>query len=50
MTTQEKATTTMEEELPPEAQMMQTLGACFISQAAYVAAKLGIADLLAESP
>src|SRR3989442_872980 len=50
MTTQENATTTMKEQLPPEAQLMQTLGACFISQAAYVAAKLGIADLVAESP
>ncbi|MBO0723709.1 MAG: methyltransferase [Blastocatellia bacterium] len=40
----------MKEQLPPETQLMQTLGACFISQAAYVAAKLGIADLLAESP
>lgn len=50
MTTQVDATTTMKEQLPPEAQLMQTLGACFISQAAYVAAKLGIADLLADSP
>ena len=50
MITQENATTTMKEQISPEAQMMQTLGACFISQAAYVAAKLGIADLLAESP
>lgn len=50
MTTQENATTTMKEQLPPEAQMMQTLGASLISQAAYVAAKLGVADLLAENP
>jgi hypothetical protein len=50
MTTQENATTTMKEQIPPEAQMMQTLGACFISQAAYIAAKLGIADLLAVNP
>jgi len=50
MTTQEKVTTTMKEQLPPEAHMMQTLGACFISQAAYVAAKLGVADLLVENP
>lgn len=50
MTMQEIATTTMKEQLPPEAQMMQTLGACFVSQAAYVAAKLGIADLLANNP
>ncbi|HEX8177976.1 MAG TPA: methyltransferase [Pyrinomonadaceae bacterium] len=50
MTTQENATTKKKEPLLPEAQMMQTLGACFISQAAYVAAKLGIADLLADNP
>lgn len=48
MTMQENATATAKEELPPAAQTMQTLGACFISQAAYVAAKLGIADLLAD--
>jgi len=48
MTMQENAIATMKEQLPPEAQTMQTLGACFISQAAYVAAKLGIADLLAD--
>ncbi len=50
MTTQESATTARKEQLPPEPQMVQTLFACFISQAAYVAAKLGIADLLAEGP
>lgn len=50
MTTKENATTAMKEQLPPEAQMMQTLGACYISQAAYVAAKLGVADLLAVTP
>ncbi len=48
MAMQENAIATMKEQLPPEAQMMQTLGACFISQAAYVAAKLSIADLLAD--
>lgn len=35
---------------PPQAILMQAVGGCFVSQAAYVAAKLGIADLLAELP
>jgi hypothetical protein len=50
MTTKENGTTAMKEQLPPEVQMMQALGACYISQAAYVAAKLGVADLLAVTP
>src|SRR5262245_20591510 len=50
MTTQQSPTAARKEQLPPEPQMMQTLLACFISQAAYVAAKLGLADLLAEGP
>jgi ubiquinone/menaquinone biosynthesis C-methylase UbiE len=36
--------------MPPEAQLMQILGGCFQSQAVYVAAKLGIADLLKNQP
>lgn len=40
----------MQLEMPPEAQLMQMVGACFISQAIYVAAKLGVADYLAEKP
>jgi hypothetical protein len=32
--------------MPPEAQIMQLTMGCFVSQAIYVAAKLGIADLL----
>lgn len=44
------ATTAMQETLPPEAQLMQLVGGCFVSQAVYVAAKLDIADLLAEKP
>lgn len=38
------------QQLPPEAQLSQLLVGAFISQAIYVAAKLGIADLLAEKP
>jgi hypothetical protein len=36
--------------LPPDAQLLQLATGAFISQAVYVAAKLGIADLLAEGP
>jgi len=36
--------------LPPEAQLMQLVAGCFVSQAVYVAAKLGIADLVADGP
>jgi hypothetical protein len=36
--------------IPPEAQLMQLVGGCFISQAVYVAAKLGVADLVADGP
>ena len=36
--------------LPPEAQLTQLVAGCFLSQAVYVAAKLGIADLLADGP
>lgn len=35
---------------PPEAVLMQMIGGCFVTQAGYVAAKLGIADLLAGEP
>jgi ubiquinone/menaquinone biosynthesis C-methylase UbiE len=38
------------QQLPAEVQLMQLLGGCFIPQAIYVAAKLGIADLIAEKP
>jgi len=37
-------------EPPPGAQLMQIIGSVFVSQAVYVAAKLGIADLLADGP
>lgn len=36
--------------VPPEAQLMQIVVGCFQSQAVYVAAKLGIADLLKDEP
>lgn len=36
--------------VPPEAQIMQLTMACFISQAIYIGAKLGIADLIADGP
>lgn len=38
------------EQLPPDAQLLQLVGGAFISAAIYSAAKLGIADLLAEGP
>ncbi|MCB1025082.1 MAG: methyltransferase [Acidobacteria bacterium] len=34
--------------MPPDAVVMQTLGGCFVTQTTYVAAKLGIADLLKD--
>lgn len=37
-------------QLPPEAQISQMILSSFVSQGVYVAAKLGIADLLAEKP
>ena len=40
----------MQPSMPPEAQLMQILGGAFLSQAVYVAAKLGLADLLADEP
>ena len=44
------AAAAMQTEIPPHAQLMQMVGGCFTSQAVYVAAKLGIADLLAANP
>ncbi len=38
------------EQLPPEAIIMQMVGGVFVSQAVSLAAKLGIADLLAQKP
>ena len=38
------------QQLPPDAQLLQLGMGAFISQAVYVAAKLGIADLVADGP
>src|SRR5687768_10615302 len=38
------------QEIPPGAQMLQLVGGAFVAQAVYVAAKLGIADLLKDGP
>lgn len=49
MTTNENATApAMQPQLPPEAVLGQITMGCFLSQAVYVAAKLGIADLLKD--
>ncbi|MCM3902173.1 MAG: acetylserotonin O-methyltransferase [Pyrinomonadaceae bacterium] len=50
MTTQRNAAAEAAMPVPPEAQLMQIVGGCFQSQAVYVAAKLGIADLLKAQP
>ena len=50
MNTQTQTAATIQAEIPPQAQLMQLVGGCFASQAVYVAAKLGVADLLAENP
>ena len=51
MTTQTKVAAVPAAELmPPDARMMQFAAGAFLAQAAYVAAKLGIADLLADGP
>ena len=50
MTTQSNAAAESTMPVPPEAQLMQIVGGCFQSQAVYVAAKLGIADLLKARP
>lgn len=49
MTTRSNAATAMET-LPPDAQLLQLVSGAFISSAVYAAAKLGIADLLADGP
>jgi len=38
------------QQLPPDAQILQLALGAFVSQAIYVAAKLGIADILADGP
>jgi hypothetical protein len=50
MNTQTSAATSMQQAMPPEIQLMQLVGGAFLSQAVYVAAKLGLADLLAGEP
>ncbi len=50
MTTAPNSAALTTEPLPPEAQLLQIVGGAFLSQAIYVAAKLGIADLLADGP
>jgi hypothetical protein len=44
------ASATAPENLPPDAQLMQLISGAFVSAAVYAAAKLGIADLLADGP
>ena len=50
MDTQTRTAAALQTKIPPQVQLMQLVGGCFASQAVYVAAKLGIADLLAENP
>ena len=38
------------QQIPPDAQLLQLVSGAFVAQATYVAAKLGIADLLADGP
>jgi hypothetical protein len=46
----ESAAAAAPEQLPPDAQLLQLVSSAFVSQAVYVAAKLGIADLVADGP
>ncbi|HEX8399012.1 MAG TPA: methyltransferase [Pyrinomonadaceae bacterium] len=50
MTTNENGAAALPPLLPPEAVLGQITMGCFLSQAVYVAAKLGIADLLKDKP
>lgn len=50
MTTNTTATAPAAQPLPPEAVLMQIAGGAFTSQAVSLAAKIGIADLLADGP
>ncbi len=43
-------TATSPQQLPPDAQLLQLVSGAFVSAAVYAAAKLGIADLLADGP
>ncbi len=48
MNTQTQTPTALPAKIPPQTQLMQLVCGSFISQTVYVAAKLGIADLLAK--
>jgi len=50
MTIQSTSVAPAPETLPPDAQLMQLVSGAFVSAAIYTAAKLGIADLLADGP
>ncbi len=50
MDTQQSSATAPTQQMPPEAALMQMTMGVFVAQAIYVAAKLGVADLLAEKP
>lgn len=50
LTNESTAAAQAPEHLPPDAQLLQLVSGAFVSQAIYVAAKLGIADLVAEGP
>ncbi|MEP7212393.1 MAG: methyltransferase [Acidobacteriota bacterium] len=50
MTTTNLAAAPAADALPPDAQLLQFSAGAFLAQAIYVAAKLGVADLLAEGP
>ena len=50
MTTHSNAAAEAPIPMSPEAELMQIVGGCYQSQAVYVAAKLGIADLLKDQP
>ena len=50
MNTNTNSTAAAPAQLPPDAQLMQLVSGAFVSAAVYSAAKLGIADLLADGP
>ncbi len=50
MTSNNNAATAPAQQLPPEAVLMQIAGGAFTSQAVSLAARIGIADLLADGP
>jgi hypothetical protein len=42
--------TAMHPDMPPDAKLLQLVSGCFVSSALYAAARLGIAELLADGP